>query len=334
MIRRTFLATINYSHPQYGMIHAFSSLFPGTSGHYDYLQRIREGCTKEFVNQQFFDDVVRFKPDWLWLQLQNTDVITAETLGRIERELPRCVITHWCGDVRPEVGAYYASICRATHLTFVANRGFIPKYQEAGAREVRYLAHGLDWEQDVMGQPEWTPPFQVPDVVYCGNHYGASLVGTDVREASVRALTDAGVDIGVVGRGWDGKGLKAIGECHVKQQVHVYRRAKVVLSVNHFPDLEGYHGDRTITAMASGTPVVQRHFPGLESEFTPGEDLLTYPSSVEVVDIVKGLLQNEPLRRKIGAGGRAAAIRSHTWLSRVLSVLPRVEEISEELARK
>ncbi len=331
MIRRVFMATINADHPQLGMIHAFDALFGRESvRNYDFLQRVRERCTPDFINGQFLDDVIRFKPDWLWLQLQNTGIISAEILTKLEKELPKCVITHWCGDVRSEVGDYFASICRASHLTLVANQGFIPKYTEAGARKIRYVAHGLDWNEDVLAIPDWTPSFKVPDVVYCGNHYGQSLVGSDIREASVRTLHEAGIAIGVVGSGWDGKGLPVLGQCKVKQQVHVYRRAKVVLSVNHFPDLKGYHGDRTITAMASGTPVVQRWFPDIDLEFDDERDLMVFMDEKELVEKTKLLLDNESMRTELGKRGRASAIKSHTWFSRILDVLPVVEEIQKK----
>ncbi len=333
MIRRVFMATINADHPQLGMIHAFDTLFGReTVRHYDYLQRIREGCRKEFVNEQFADDVIRFRPDWLWLQLQNTDVITAETIARLEKELPRCVITHWCGDVRREVGEYFASICRATHLTLVANTGFIPKYMDAGARKTLYVPHGLDWNEDVLMIPDWKVPFEVPDVVYSGNHYGADMVGSEVREACVRAVHEAGIKIGVVGGGWEKTGLTVLGKCTVKQQVQVYKRAKVVLSVNHFPDLAGYHGDRTITAMASGTAVVQRWFPDLEEEFQDGVDFAVFHDKTELVEKVRSLLENDERRDALGASGRARAIQRHSWISRVQDLLPKIEAISEELA--
>ena len=332
MIRRIFMATINADHPQQGMIQAFEGLFAAPRVfHFDYLQRIRDGKSKEAINAEFIEEAVRHKAHWMWLQLQNTNVIQSETLERIKKELPRCVISHWCGDVRPEVGDYFASICRASHLTLVANRGFMLKYSAAGAREVRYVPHGLDFSEDVLGLPDWTPPFTIPDVVYCGNHYGADMVGSEVRESCVRALHEAGIAVGVVGNGWENTKLPVLGQCKVKQQVHVYRKAKVALSVNHFPNLTGYHGDRTITAMASGTAVVQRRFPEIEKEFKDGEDLLVFWDEKELVEKVKILLDNEPMRKELGARGRAAVLKSHTWFTRILEVLPRVEEIRDGL---
>lgn len=334
-IRRVLMATINADHPQAGMIHAFEGIFgAGNICHFDYLELTRRtNWGIEHVNDQFIRAATDFKPDWAFLQLQNSNVISPDTIELLREKLPHCVFTHWSGDVREKVLSYFGGICRATHLTLAANVGHLKKYEEAGAKETMYLAHGLDWNEDVFGLPSWTPPFEVPDVVYCGNHYGDRVMGTEARERAVRALYDAKIPIGVVGSGWENTGLPVLGTCLVKQQVHVYQRAKVALSVNHFPDLEGYHGDRTITAMASGTPVIQRNYPLLGIEFSEGEHLFVFRNEAELVEKVRELLDDADLRRRLGSNGRRHVLLHHTWFSRIFQVLPRVEEIHDVLLR-
>lgn len=335
-IRRILMATINADHPQAGMIHAFEGVFgKGNVRNFDYLELARRtNWGVEHVNDEFIRAAIDWKPDWAFLQLQNSNVILPDSIEALREKLPHCVFTHWSGDVRDKVLSYFAGICKATHLTLAANVGHLKRYEEAGAPETMYVAHGLDWEEDVMGQPPWTPTFEVPDVVYCGNHYGDRVMGTEARERAVRALHEAGIKIGVVGSGWENTGLPVLGTCHVKQQVHVYKRAKVALSVNHFPDLEGYHGDRTITAMASGTAVIQRYFPLLEKEFSEGEHLLAFRNETELVEKVRELLGDPELRCRLGAAGRRHALLHHTWFSRIFQVLPRVEEIHSMLLEK
>lgn len=335
-VKKILMATINADHPQLGMIHAFVGLFGKENvSHFDYLEFARRtNWGIEHVNEEFVRAALEWNPDFVWLQLQNSNVITSDSIDLLREKLPRCVFVHWSGDVRDKVGSYFGSICKATHLTLAANVGHLKRYEEAGARETMYVAHGIDWTEDVQGEPAWEPPFKVPEIVYCGNHYGDRVMGTQAREAAVRALVEAKLSVGVVGSGWENTGLPVLGSCHVKQQIHVYRRAKVVLSVNHFPDLEGYHGDRTITAMASGTPVITRHFPLIEKEFAEGEHLLVFRSEQELVEKAMMLLENEPLRRSIGTAGRREVVLRHTWFSRILQVLPRVEEIQASLSEK
>lgn len=334
-IRRILMATINADHPQAGMIHAFQGIFGKENiRHFDYLELARRtNWGIEHVNDEFLRAAVDWKPDWTFLQLQNSNVISPDTIELLREKLPHCVFTHWSGDVRDKVLSYFGGVCKATHLTLAANVGHLKRYEEAGAKETMYVAHGLDWQEDVTPDP-WTPPFDVPDVVYCGNHYGDRVMGTEARERAVRALYDAKISTGVVGSGWENTGLPILGTCHVKQQVHVYRKAKIALSVNHFPDLEGYHGDRTITAMASGTPVIQRYFPLIEKEFSEGEHLLVFRDEAQLVEKVRQLLGDADLRRRLGSNGRRHVLLHHTWFSRIFQVLPRVEEIHAMLLEK
>ncbi|RPH34199.1 MAG: hypothetical protein EHM90_06070 [Chloroflexi bacterium] len=229
------------------------------------------------------------------------------------------------GDMRASVGPYIGAMSKECHLTLTSSVGQIAAFQAAGARRTLYSQVGLDWAEDVMGEPAWEPPFRIPDVVFCSNYYGSAFPGSPERVEAVAALLHAGIDVGVVGQGWP-RGFPVVGKCGVKQQTHVYRRAKVALSVNNFNDVELFYSDRHLIALASGTPLVSRYVPGLEREFTNGRHLLRYSTPGELVESVRSLLGSEDLRRRIGRQGRAEAIRSHTWFSRILSVLPHVEE--------
>ena len=330
-IKKIFMATINADHPQKGMLHAFQGVFGKDNVyHYDYMQRMRDtNWGVEFVNREFLLQAKAFNPDWAWLQLQNTHIIAQTTLNRLREELPKCVVSHWMGDIRTEIGDYLSSVCRSTHLTLTSSVGYLPLYERAGAKEAKYLQIGLDWEEDIDGIPDWTPPFQVSEVIFIGNYYGTTFPGVDERRGAVKALMQAGVNVGVVGSGWGGVPL--IGSCLVKQQVHVWKRAKVAISVNHFPDVEGYYSDRHLTALVSGTPLVCRYIPGLEREFQNGVHLRWYKTEAELVEIVKELLADEPQRKRLGAAGRAEVIRRHSWFSRILEVLPDIERIHTSL---
>lgn len=332
MIRRVFMSTINYSHPQTGMIHAFQGIFGRENvHHYDYLQRLREtNWQLELVQGEFLNQAIAFTPDWAWLQLQTTDIIKAGSIQKLREALPKCVVSHWMGDIRSTIDGYLTSICKATHMTLTSSKGYLPMYLQAGAPEAHYLQIGLDWD-NVCWQPEWTPPFRVPEAVFIGNCYTPPFPGWQERENAVRALHAAGIDVGVVGDGWGGKGFPVVGRCHVKEQIHVWKRAKVCISVNHFPDVAGYYSDRHLTALLSGTPVVCRYIPALEEEFQNGKHLLWYRTEEELVGHVRTLLADEPLRCRLGAAGRAEVISNHTWFSRVTKILPAIETLAASL---
>jgi len=331
MIQRVFLSTINWDHPQRGMIDAFGKVFGRQNLYdFDYLELGRQGVPVPEVNRRFIEEAVAFKPDWCWLQLQNSGVISAATIEALKVALPKTIITHWMGDARDKVSDYLASICRATHASLIANIGHIPHYEAVGAKNIRYLQIGLDWDEDVLGLPAWIPPFTVKPVMFLGHNYGGDFPGTVEREAAIRALMDARVPIGICGRGWPA-GFPVLGECGVKQQHHVWKRALVAISVNHFNDVEGHYSDRHLIAMASGIPLVTKRIPGLEKEFTDGKHLVMFDTNDELVHHVQRLLGDIGLRTRIGETGRREVLANHTWQYRILEVLPFVEGLRAKL---
>ena len=331
MIRRVMMATINYDHQQRGMLQAFRGVF-GEANVFDFdYVKLCDKIGKDQTNAQFVKAAVDFNPDWIWTQLQMTQIIKPETLLEVRAKLPKCVISHWMGDCRASIDPYLAEVCRATHLTLLSNTGQLQSYRDVGAPIAKYLQIGVDWEEDVMGDASWSSSFRVPEVVLLGNHYGASYPGTRQREQAIADLIAAGVDAGVVGSGWP-SWARPVGSCHVKQQYHVWTRAKVGLCVNNFNDVELHYSDRQLIAMASGTPIVCYRVPGLESEFINGVHCLMYRTTEELVAAVKSLLVNEWFRKQVGAAGRAEIMRSHTWWSRIFQVLPEIEKIQLSLS--
>jgi hypothetical protein len=331
MIKRVFLSSINYDHEQRGLIDAFSKVFgAGQIQHFDYLQEQRNGKSLPEVNERFLAAARAWNPDFVFLQVQETNVLQASTLARLKKILPKTVTAHWMGDCRTTVSPYLASICREAHLTLISSVGQTGMFMEAGAKEVRYLQIGLDWEEDVMGNPPWDPPFRVPQVVFCGGYYGNLYEGTVERVAAIMALRNAGIDIGIVGNGWP-SGFPVVGTCGVKQQHHIWKRCRVALNVNHFQRIQNYFSDRQIISMASGKPLVCHYIPGLENEFEHGKHLLWYYDEAELVRHVKTLLADPGLAARIGAAGRAEVLKNHTWEARVRDVLPDVERIKASL---
>lgn len=332
MIERVLLATINADHPQRGMVDGFQKVFGVANVYnYDYLARERDGLPRLRIQAEIIAAAQEVRPDWMWLQLQDIGAIRAQTLHGIRQALPRTVLSHWMGDCRSSISPYLASICRATHLTLLSNVGQIGAFMAAGAARARYLQIGLDWEEDVLGQPPWEPPFRVPEVVFCGGFYGAAFPGTGDRLAAARALVGAGIDFGVVSQsGWP-EGIPVVGTCHVKQQHHVWRKASVCLNVNHFNDIELYYSDRQLIAMVSGNPLICAYVPGLEREFVNGEHCLWYRTAGELVSHARALLSDPGLRKRIGAAGRALVKARHTWEYRIRDVLPEIEAIAAGL---
>jgi len=332
VIKRVLLATLNSRRPQRGMEHAFRGIFGDANvAVYDPMERRRQGATDAIVSDEFVGAAVAHRADWAWLQVHHSGSVPAEAIVGLRKALPGCVVSHFMGDLREEVSPYLASVCRACHLTLISSQGQLQMFLDAGAPRVQFCPIAVDWEEDVAGEPEWEPPFRVPDVVFCGRNYGETFPGTVEREEAARALVGAGVDFGVVGKGW-GPDVPMVGHCERHQQSSVYRRAKVVLSINNFNEIRRYYSNRLFVALASGKPVVCRWVPGVEDDLQDGENCVLYRTPEELVGSVRRLLDDRHERDRIGAAGRALVLSSHTWFHRVLHVTARVERIRQGIA--
>jgi hypothetical protein len=334
---KALLSTLNVDHPQHGMIGGFEKVLGKDNVLYVETMRLPQWPRPRGTPDDILISATKeFRPDWVWLQLQDLGKISPRGIRALREAVPQCIVTHWMGDCWPSVDDYLSEVCEVTHATLISSIGQIPMYREAGAREVRYCQVGLDWDEDVAA-PDRPPPFRVPPVVMCGNWFPESfLPGTKQREDGIRALLDAGIDVGVVGNkapdwhGWP-EWAPTIGTCRVKEQVQVYRKCQVGLNINHWNDLELYYSDRQLIAMASGKPLVCHYVPGLEREFKNWEHCVWYTNTEELVDAVSRLLRDAELRTRIGTAGREEVVKNHTWEARVRDLLPYIEQLRSQI---
>jgi glycosyltransferase involved in cell wall biosynthesis len=340
VIKRVFLVPLNYSHRQEGQIQAFEQIFgwENVFSLFDYMAMHRRGMTNYEITKDFVASVLWFKPDWIWMQVQTSGIIEAWGIEEIKKELPKTLITHWMGDLRTEIPDHLQQICTATDATLVSNSGQQKMWKAAGAKHVEYVQIGLDWDADVLGysrtvvadsngylqREQWIPPFDVPEVVFIGGYY-ENFPGHKERIAAIRRLQEEKIDVGVVSEGSWPDDIRRVGQCHVKQQHQVWKRAKVALSINNFNDVPMYYSDRQLIAMASGTPVVCRYVPGLEDEFRDDHDCLMFSTLDELVTSVRALLASEKYRQNIGTAGRLKVMRDHSWNRRILDLLWKAE---------
>jgi len=149
-----------------------------------------------------------------------------------------------------------------------------------------------------------------------------------------KLLLEEKIDVGVVSESPWPSDIPVVGSCAVKQQNAVYRRAKVALSINNYNQIDSYFSDRQLIAMASGTPVVCRHVPGLDVEFRDGNECAMFGGECtddnrdELDDMayqVGKLLRNPVQAKLVGLLGRMRVMQEHSWQRRILDLLPAVE---------
>ena len=154
MIKRVLVVPLNYSHRQDGQCSAFDQIFgyQNVSSLFDYMQSSRRGISHERITQELVDWACDYKPDWIWCQLQETNIVQPWGFEAIKKALPKTLITHWMGDLRTEVSPYLAQICRVTDATLISNKGQDALYRGLGwkvhtAPELR--VHDLNAQDDL-----------------------------------------------------------------------------------------------------------------------------------------------------------------------------------------
>ncbi|HEX7094522.1 MAG TPA: hypothetical protein VF183_01475, partial [Acidimicrobiales bacterium] len=269
-VRRVAYVAADQPHTE-AIERAFRELTGGDAAHNVLVYPFERRARDHDVDREFAEWIGTFQPDWVWMQLEDTGVIRPQTIARARQAAPRAVFTDFTLDYAPKVTAYRADIAAAVDIAFVPSRGQLAAYFEAGCHDVSYCPPAVDWRRDVFGTH--SVGYEVPDVVFVGNCYADSPwpKGTQERLDTVRAIRDAGFDVGVFGAGWPSDIRVVRDSLPFVAQSAVYREARIVLSVSHANDVEGYFSDRLPIAMASGTPVLAMYSPGLEELFDEGD---------------------------------------------------------------
>ena len=121
---------------------------------------------------------------------------------------------------------------------------------------------------------------------------------------------------------------------HLAPEQHrgFYNRQRFTLNVTRAEmRRSGYSPSvRLFEAAACGTPIITDPWPGLESVFEPGRELLIAHSTADVIEYLKDLPDDE--RRTIGARARKRVMESHTGLQRALDLLRYVREARSDQA--
>jgi spore maturation protein CgeB len=96
------------------------------------------------------------------------------------------------------------------------------------------------------------------------------------------------------------------------QHVSFYNAQRFTLNVTRRDMVEaGWSPSvRLFEAASCGTPVVSDVWEGLDSVFTPGEEILLARSAEEALEIVRALPEEE--RLAVGAAARARVLKEHT----------------------
>jgi hypothetical protein len=112
-----------------------------------------------------------------------------------------------------------------------------------------------------------------------------------------------------------------------RQMYGVLARSK--LTVNHHIDMAGRFANnmRVFEATGLGTCLITDAKENMPELFEPGQEVVTYGSEEECIDLVRYYLQHDAERERIAAAGQARCLRDHTYAKRCRGLVRVLETV-------
>lgn len=290
------------------LVKAFSRF--GSVRVYDFLESYRLLKSTIPVNDEFTRKAEDFKPDILYTQVGDHRIIDPATIKALKEELPDMVVTQWCGDVREWPFTGVAEMGAECDCNFLANKTLTPAYEKMTERPWVFWQHCTFSRKPRPDRKKW--PY---DIVFIANR-SRGLNNSLLRQRLVdelRVRFDG--QFVVYGTGWSEE--ESPGVLDWRDQLDCMASAKVVVTCANHTCYDGYCSDRFFHALASGSCVVAKRFPGMDDLVNVDSDLLVWDTVEECADLAFRALGDRGTP-DIGLCGRDTAVRRHSAEFRVL----------------
>ena len=277
------------------------------------------------TNELFIKLSSYFYPDLIHMQLQYSDVISPNTLAEIRKNLSRVYISNWTGDIRTSIVKYFIDTSKEIDLSLISSVGQLELYKSAGCENVDYWQIGYDEKKFFRLDDEKRSILNKKyncDIVFCCNNFiGADFPGAELRKKVISIFQDYFKDkFSLYGAGHN----YSKGNLNFFKQNEVYNSAKIILSINHFNDVELYFSDRQLVSMASGTLTLSKYIPGLEKYFENKKDLVWFNTEEEALELAKYYLDHPEEAEEIGKNGAKKVLEEHTYFCRVNELMNKI----------
>lgn len=239
------------------------------------------------------------------------DHLAPETVARLAENRP---VVNWYPD-HPlfdggldRIGAY--------SIFYVKDRWSASRLASLGYRNVALLAHAS--EPDLLYGPN-AP--RLVDVSVVGRLY-------EYRWHWIQLLVRGGFSVGVWGDRvpYGRRGVVRVGDPRWRSgpsHGEALRSGTLTLNTHYTADIYGAN-QRLYDAAAAGAPQVTEHLPDSCAAFVPGEEMLTFRNSEELLEIVSAALCGDVDLRQVGVRSRDRCLSEHTYDHRISRVLKEV----------
>lgn len=246
------------------------------------------------------------------------EVFSDETIASVKRAAAGPIVAWWVDDpfVYPDSVRQFSLLDQV----FVFDRAYIADLAAIGIGHASFLPCACD--ETVYRPLALSPADQrrySADVSFIASYYPP-------RAALVRALAEAGVDVGLWGTGWDGAIARGeVGDRLVPRggivddhgAAKIYNASKIGINLHHTHARLGGVNTRTFELLAAGTLALIDRIAGVEELLEPEREVVCYGSAEEAVTLARRYLEDAPGRSAITERGRARVLAEHTYVRRM-----------------
>jgi len=272
------------------------------------------------MNKILIAAAAEFAPDLIFLG--KCESVAGATIARIRKLLPSCAVFHLFGDGRDTPPPFVGDIGRQVDATFVqcADQAYFDRYLAAGCNRMETWIGGYN--------PEVIHPVeeaQIYEAVFMGSLAGATgkqaEIKIECRREMLRLLVSAGIQVDVFGGPPVVKGATYHRRVYGKDFSAACSKAKLALAYDtHFRYL--YHSwPRLIRTLGSGTLLLVRRFPGLDTLFENKKHLVWFESLDELLPLARYYLAHQDEAAAIGKAGLELVRGKYTFDHKVTQVL-------------
>jgi spore maturation protein CgeB len=288
------------------MWEAFDSHFD--TFHYDWTR-----FESNKINADILSIYDTFKPDYVFMQIQNSGVIYHETAGYMSE---RSFVANWTGDVRFPIPQWYIELAPFISVTLFSNMTDVISLKNMGFNS--------DFWQVGFDEQVFSPfgdKVDSPDIVFMGSNYAdatSKFPLSDFRVEVVKRLSSYFKNrFSVYGSNW--QGLVNTKYLTPEKEAEIYRSAKIAINLSHF-DYSRYSSDRLFRIMGSGCFCLSHYYKDLEHDFTPKEHLDTWDDIDSLIYLCNSYIKNERDLREIAQNGCRKVREEYNWNERVLEL--------------
>lgn len=271
----------------------------------DVYREINNGSTQKGAELIRVNNEI--KPDIIFFQYQQPDVIPASVYHKLKSDNPDAWIVNYTGDVRHPLPQHYIDTGKIIDCTLFCNMTDVWEARGQGVTS-EYLQYGIDPEIYFPSESQ----SNTPEIVFLGNNYENQFPLSIQRKQMVNFLKkEYGTRFGVYGTNWkEHETGNLMG--NQKGEADIYRACKIAINFSHF-DYERYSSDRMYRAMASGALCMTHRYAGIHLDFESGENVVAWDTFEHLKFQIDYYLANEDQRKQIAKAGCELVHTTHTF---------------------